>query len=169
MVYSEHVTPYSKAIKSSRVKCVNFDRNGYASEKPNPCFRFRAAGELGTALPYEYNMTDVCTAILSVIRDIFSIAEEVRRTNNQARRLLNRLLALEDPVRRIQSDKSTPPMASLHQTKTLLENSRGFLMMYKATSKITRIMKRYFVPRGKRANRASVAQKAGTGVGLVLD
>ncbi|CAM9780862.1 unnamed protein product, partial [Ectocarpus sp. 13 AM-2016] len=87
-------------------------------------------------------MADVAVVILHVVAEIRDVAENIRENDRQARRLFERVMAIEPPVLAVQDGTKMSSSESLRQLLTILEKIRNFLEGYARTTKFNRALKR---------------------------
>ncbi|CAN0045546.1 unnamed protein product, partial [Ectocarpus sp. 12 AP-2014] len=87
-------------------------------------------------------MADVAVVILHVVAEIRDVAENIRENDRQARRVFERVMAIEPPVLAVQDGTEMSSSESLRQLLTTLEKIRNFLEGYARTTKFNRALKR---------------------------
>lgn len=84
-------------------------------------------------------MAELAGLILDVIGQIADIARDVEEISYQAGRLVERIAALEAPVRAIRERRRSCPVEALGQLQCVLDESRIFLEMYSRSTRFTRV------------------------------
>lgn len=83
-------------------------------------------------------MADVAVTILQVVAEIYEIGEGIKENNRQARRLFERVAAIEPAVLAVKQGRRRLSSESLRQLLEAFETIRNFLDGYARTTKITR-------------------------------
>lgn len=90
--------------------------------------------------------TALIGAILFCIKEITVIVEDIREMDQRFARLVERVVALEEPVKQIERGSKSCSTNALSQVRALLENASAFLRVFSKSSKIRRAMNRWVSP-----------------------
>lgn len=93
-------------------------------------------------LPSLGGMADIVVLILKVVAQIHEIAKEVKETDRQALRLLERLSAIETPLQAVIQGTKLNSSESLNQLLRTVEKAKDFFKEYTQTGRFTRARKR---------------------------
>lgn len=87
-------------------------------------------------------MVDVAVTILQVLVEVRDVAEGIQENDEQARRLSERVIAIEPTVLAVKNGQKRLSPESLRQLLETVEKIKAFLDGYKRTTKLTRVWKR---------------------------
>ena len=87
-------------------------------------------------------MVEVAVTILQVVAEIRDVAEGIQENNEQARRLSERVAAIEPTVLAVKQGKKRLSSAALRRILKTVEKARKFLDEYARTTKLNRVWKR---------------------------
>lgn len=87
-------------------------------------------------------MVDVALTILQVLVEIHDVAEGIQENDTQARRLSERVKAIQPPVLAVKNGQKRLSSESLRQVLETVRKIRNFLDEYARTTKLTRVWKR---------------------------
>ncbi|CAB1099821.1 unnamed protein product [Ectocarpus sp. CCAP 1310/34] len=87
-------------------------------------------------------MADVAVAVLRVVTEIRNVAERIKENDRQARRLSDRVTAIEPPVIAVKKGSKMSSSESLHRLLFAVEEIRNFLEGYARTTNFNRALKR---------------------------